>query len=109
MIGKPIFFDPTGKRGRVLRGLAWAMGTLSAIVFVMFAVTLIVVHRPGNDGFDVLKWLEDRGVRPVVVVLSESGTDTDIEQALALGVDKYLQKPDGLPRLIDFIREFCSR
>src|SRR4029078_6700815 len=45
MIGKPIFFDPTGKRGRVLRGLAWAMGTLSAIVFVMFAVTLVVVHR----------------------------------------------------------------
>ena len=28
------------------------MGTLSAVVFVMFAVTLIVVHRPGNDGFD---------------------------------------------------------
>ena len=67
------------------------------------------LKMPGNDGFDVLKWLEDRGVRPVVVVLSESGTDTDIEQALALGVDKYLQKPDGLPRLIDFIREFCSR
>ena len=67
------------------------------------------LKMPGNDGFDVLKWLEDRGVRPVVVVLSESGSDTDIEQALALGVDKYLQKPDGLPRLIDFIREFCSR
>jgi cellulose synthase/poly-beta-1,6-N-acetylglucosamine synthase-like glycosyltransferase/peptidoglycan/xylan/chitin deacetylase (PgdA/CDA1 family) len=52
MIGKPIFFDPTGKRGRVLRGLAWAMGTLSAVVFVMFAVTLVVVHRPGSDGFN---------------------------------------------------------
>ena len=47
MIGKPIFFDPTGKRGRLLRGLAWAMGTLSAIVFFMFAVTLIVVHQKG--------------------------------------------------------------
>src|SRR4029079_16624782 len=52
MIGKPIFFDPTGKRGRLLRGLAWAMATLSAVVFVMFAVTLVVVHRPGSNGFD---------------------------------------------------------
>ena len=52
MIGKPVFFDPSGKRGRVLRGLAWAMGTLSAVVFVMFGATLIVVHRPGDDKFE---------------------------------------------------------
>src|SRR6476646_1518340 len=52
MIGKQVFFDPTGKRGRVLRGLAWVMGTLSAVIIVVFAATLLVVHRPGNDTFD---------------------------------------------------------
>src|SRR4029077_10895551 len=52
MIGKPVFFDPTGKRGRVLRGLAWGMGTLSALIIITFAAILLVVHRPGNDTFD---------------------------------------------------------
>ena len=52
MIGNQVFFDPTGKRGRVLRGLAWVMGTLSAVIIIVFAATLLVVHRPGNDTFD---------------------------------------------------------
>ncbi len=46
MTGKPIFFDPTGRRGRVLGRLAWAVGTLSALVTVLFLATLMVVHRP---------------------------------------------------------------
>lgn len=54
MVGKPIFFDPTGKRGRVLRGLAWTMGTLSTVIIVMFVTTLLIVHRPGNDRFEAL-------------------------------------------------------
>ena len=47
MIGKPIFFDPTGRRGRVLAQLAWALGTISALVTVVFMATLVVVDRPG--------------------------------------------------------------
>ena len=47
MISKPIFFDPTGQRGRVLSRLAWALGTISALVTVVFMATLMVVDRPG--------------------------------------------------------------
>jgi hypothetical protein len=52
MIGKPIFFDPTGRRGRVLAQLAWALGTISALVTVVFMATLVVVDRPGVEPSD---------------------------------------------------------
>jgi hypothetical protein len=52
MLGKPIFFDPTGKRARLLQGLAWVAGTLSAVIFVLFTAILVVVHRPEDKGFD---------------------------------------------------------
>jgi hypothetical protein len=49
MIGKPIFFDPTGRRGRVLARLAWVLGTISTLVIVLFIATLMVVDRPGVE------------------------------------------------------------
>ena len=52
MRSKPIFFDPTGKRARLLQGLAWALGALSASIMVGFFAILMIVHRPGNDSFD---------------------------------------------------------
>ncbi len=52
MTGRPIFFDPTGRRGRVLGRLAWAGGTLSALVTVLFFATLMVAHRPGAASLD---------------------------------------------------------
>ena len=52
MLGKPIFFDPTGKRGRLLRAVAWVAGTLSTIVIVLFAGILVIVHRPEDKSFD---------------------------------------------------------
>ena len=52
MLGKPVFFDPTGKRARLLRAVAWVAGTLSTIVIVLFAAILVVVHRPEDKSFD---------------------------------------------------------
>ncbi len=52
MLGKQIFFDPTGKRARLLRRLAWAMGTFSAVVFVAFGATLMVVHHPASAALE---------------------------------------------------------
>ncbi|HET9573094.1 MAG TPA: glycosyl hydrolase family 18 protein, partial [Methyloceanibacter sp.] len=49
MTGKPIFFDPTGKRGRALTRLAWTIGTLSAFVMTAFVATLLIVHRPAAE------------------------------------------------------------
>ena len=52
MLGKPIFFDPTGKRARLLQALAWAGGTVSAVIFVLFTAILLVVNRPDDKSFD---------------------------------------------------------
>ena len=52
MLGKPIFFDPTGKRARLLQALAWAAGTVSAVIFVLFTAILLVVNRPDDTSFD---------------------------------------------------------
>ena len=52
MLGKPIFFDPTGKRARLLQAFALVIGTLSAVVMVLFAAILVVVNRPEDKSFD---------------------------------------------------------
>ena len=52
MLGKPIFFDPTGKRARLLQAFALVVGTLSAVVMVLFAAILVVVNRPEDKSFD---------------------------------------------------------
>jgi cellulose synthase/poly-beta-1,6-N-acetylglucosamine synthase-like glycosyltransferase/peptidoglycan/xylan/chitin deacetylase (PgdA/CDA1 family)/spore germination protein YaaH len=49
MTGKPIFFDPTGKRGRAVVRLAWAVGTLSLAILTAFFATLLTVHRPTTE------------------------------------------------------------
>src|SRR5262249_5939116 len=41
-----------GKRARVLHALAWLAGTVSAIVMVLFAAILVIVHRPEDQSFD---------------------------------------------------------
>jgi cellulose synthase/poly-beta-1,6-N-acetylglucosamine synthase-like glycosyltransferase/peptidoglycan/xylan/chitin deacetylase (PgdA/CDA1 family)/spore germination protein YaaH len=52
---KPIFFDPTGKRGKLLLRLSWAVGTVAAIVMVLFGATLAIAHRPGLAPDSTLK------------------------------------------------------
>jgi cellulose synthase/poly-beta-1,6-N-acetylglucosamine synthase-like glycosyltransferase/peptidoglycan/xylan/chitin deacetylase (PgdA/CDA1 family)/spore germination protein YaaH len=48
MASKPIFFDPTGRRGRVLSVLAWASGAISLLSIAAFALTLSIVDWPGT-------------------------------------------------------------
>jgi cellulose synthase/poly-beta-1,6-N-acetylglucosamine synthase-like glycosyltransferase/peptidoglycan/xylan/chitin deacetylase (PgdA/CDA1 family)/spore germination protein YaaH len=43
---KPIFFDPTGKRGRAISSLAWIAGTICSLALIVFATTLVVVDQP---------------------------------------------------------------
>jgi peptidoglycan-N-acetylglucosamine deacetylase len=47
-MSKPIFFDPTGRRGRTVTGFAWAVGALSLITLAGFITTLVVVDGPAQ-------------------------------------------------------------
>ena len=45
---KPIFFDPSGRRGRVLSAFTWVSGTISLLTLAAFVLTLVIVDWPGN-------------------------------------------------------------
>jgi CheY-like chemotaxis protein len=59
-------------------------------------VVLLDLKMPGKNGFDVLTWLRKQPNRPVIVVLSGSDQQCDIDQAFALGADYYHVKPSEL-------------
>jgi hypothetical protein len=63
MLGKPIFFDPTGKRARLLQGSAWVLGTFSALIMVGFFAILMIAHRPNDSSFD--RRLTSHGLHPL--------------------------------------------
>src|SRR5262249_51138745 len=46
MTGKPVFFDSTGRRARVLSWMARTLGTISALIAGLFVATLMVVDTP---------------------------------------------------------------
>src|SRR5262245_256991 len=48
MAPRPIFFDPTGRRGRVLSAFAWASGAISLFSIAAFVLTLVLVDWPRN-------------------------------------------------------------
>jgi peptidoglycan-N-acetylglucosamine deacetylase len=50
MTGSPVFFDPTGRRGHILEELARTLGTIGALVTVLFVTILVVVDEPGVEG-----------------------------------------------------------
>lgn len=61
-------------------------------------LTLLDLNLPYMHGMEVLKQIrEERSLRKlVVVVLTSSVADADIEQAYELGANSYLSKPNGL-------------
>ena len=67
-------------------------------------LAVIDLDLPGTDGVDVLRSLRDRGFAGLVVVVSERADGATVLDAMRLGVDAYLIKPDGLRRVGDAIR-----
>jgi CheY-like chemotaxis protein len=64
------------------------------------------LKMPKHDGFDILRWLNERpdcAVIPVVV-LSASAEDQDIKKAYQLGANAYLVKPSTLNQLTEMLQ-----
>jgi hypothetical protein len=45
MFSKPVFFDPTGRRGRLLKAVARTLGALASVIIALFLAILVVVPR----------------------------------------------------------------
>ena len=71
---------------------------------------LLDLKMPLMDGFDVLSWLRgEPGLkRLLVVVLTASNLQADIDRAYDLGANSYLVKPTGFESLIELTKQLES-
>jgi CheY-like chemotaxis protein len=66
------------------------------------------LKMPGTDGFEVLQWVRaEPGLkRLLVVVLTSSNLQADVDRAYELGADSYLVKPVEFGAMVNLIRRF---
>lgn len=62
-------------------------------------IVFLDLKMPGLNGFEVLKWISERGICVEVLVLSGSDMELDMQTARALGAADYLVKPISVPEL----------
>jgi len=64
------------------------------------------LKMPGMNGFDVLKWMRERGLNLPVAVLTSSPEEIDRQRAFELGAGCYLLKPPTKEMVLDCIKRF---
>jgi len=67
---------------------------------------LLDLKMPRKNGFEVIAWVRSRpGLRRlIIVVLSSSKEDPDINRAYDMGVNSYLVKPARFEALMEMVR-----
>lgn len=70
------------------------------------ALVLLDLNLPVRTGFEVLQWIraQPRFSELVVVVLSSSNHQKDIDAARALGANDYLVKPSNVEERLRMVR-----
>ncbi|HUS34274.1 MAG TPA: response regulator [Verrucomicrobiae bacterium] len=74
-------------------------------------LVLLDLKMPGANGFEVLKWIRSHEAFAdlVVVVMSGSRDDSDIQRAYELGANSYLIKPskfEDLVRMMESLKDY---
>lgn len=71
-------------------------------------LVLLDLKMAGMNGFDVLQWLKGQPdlKRLLVVVLTSSNVQADVDKAYELGANSYLVKPVGFDEMVQMIRRF---
>jgi CheY-like chemotaxis protein len=69
---------------------------------------LLDLKMPGANGFDVLRWVRaERNLkRLLVVVLTSSNLQADVDRAYELGANSYLVKPVEFGQMVNMIQRF---
>jgi len=81
--------------------------------FPMPTLVLLDLKMPQASGFDVLHWVREQRElsQIVVVVMSGSKNDADIEMAYNLGADSYLVKPtkfEDLVKMMEDLKDYTT-
>lgn len=71
-------------------------------------MVLLDLKMPGTDGFEVLQWLRSQPdfKRLLVVVLTSSNLQADVDRAYDLGANSYLVKPVEFNEMVNMIQRF---
>ena len=69
---------------------------------------LLDLKMPGTDGFEVLQWAraEPETKRLLIVVLTSSNLQSDVDKAYDLGANSYLVKPVEFDEMVNLIQRF---
>jgi CheY-like chemotaxis protein len=69
---------------------------------------LLDLKMPGTDGFEVLRWARsERDLkRLLIVVLTSSNLQTDVDRAYELGANSYLVKPVEFDEMVNMVQRF---
>jgi len=69
---------------------------------------LLDLKMPGTSGFEVLTWIRSQPdlKRLLVVVLTSSNLQTDVDRAYELGANSYLVKPIEFSQMVNMIQRF---
>jgi CheY-like chemotaxis protein len=69
---------------------------------------LLDLKMPSTDGFEVLQWIRSQPdlKRLLVVVLTSSNLQADVDRAYDLGANSYLVKPVEFNEMVNMIQRF---
>ena len=96
------------KQGFRTRLAADAAEARAALEEGAFALVVLDVMMPGEDGLSLCRWLAGRG-GPPVILLTAMADETDRIVGLELGADDYLVKPFNPRELLARIRAVLRR
>ena len=69
---------------------------------------LLDLKMPGTDGFEVLQWIRQQTdlKRLLIVVLTSSNLQADVDRAYELGANSYLVKPVSFDEMTNLVQRF---
>jgi CheY-like chemotaxis protein len=81
--------------------------------FPIPTLVLLDLKMPQTSGFDVLSWIREQPAlaNVVIVVMSGSRNDEDIERAYALGANAFLTKPtrfEEMVRMMESLKDYTA-
>lgn len=81
--------------------------------FPLPTLVLLDLKMPQTSGFDVLQWIREQPelANVIVVVMSGSKNDQDIDRAYALGANSYLIKPtrfEEMVKMMETLKDYTA-
>jgi two-component system, NarL family, nitrate/nitrite response regulator NarL len=89
---------------QIVREVDRGVDAIEAAASIAPAIAVIDLDLPDMEGADLLRALRTAGFTGHLIVVSERADGGAVLEAMRVGVDAYLVKPDGLRRIGDAIR-----